>query len=83
MLGPVGALLALPAAATAQGLISASGERYAIEEGPLTRLGPMPDVETPANVVAATLPVHDFDGDGSDDLSEAVNPSAAPLTEEE
>ncbi len=83
VLGPVGALLALPAAATAQGLISASGERYAIEEGPLTRLGPMPDVETPANVVAATLPVHDFDGDGSDDLSEAVNPSATPLTEEE
>lgn len=40
ILGPVGALLALPAAATAQGIISASGERYAIEEGPLTRLGP-------------------------------------------
>lgn len=40
VLGPVGALLALPAAATTQGIISASGERYAIEEGPLTRLHP-------------------------------------------
>ncbi len=54
VLGPVGALLALPAAATAQGIISATGERYAIEEGPLTRLGP--DVSTTPTVVAATLP---------------------------
>lgn len=48
VLGPVGALLALPAAATAQGVISASGERYAIEEGPLTRLGPEEDNPLPA-----------------------------------
>ncbi len=56
VLGPVGALLALPAAATATGIISASGERYAIEEGPLTRVGP-PVSESPS-VVASTLPVH-------------------------
>ena len=60
VLGPVGALLALPAAATAQGLISASGERHDIVEGPLTRLGP-PAGEAQPSVVAATLPVHDFD----------------------
>jgi len=65
VLGPVGALLALPAAATAQGIISASGERYAIEEGPLTRLGPNSEpVEPVPSVVAATLPVHDFDDEG-------------------
>lgn len=57
VLGPVGALLALPAAATAQGLISATGERYAIEEGPLTRLGPQAAQRVP-NVVATTLPRH-------------------------
>ena len=56
VLGPVGALLALPAAATAQGIISASGERYAIEEGPLTRIG----IQAPATTVpAATLPKHE------------------------
>ena len=54
VLGPVGALLALPAAATAQGIISASGERYAIEEGPLTRLGPEEQV-----VASKTLPKRD------------------------
>ncbi len=68
VLGPVGALLALPAAATAQGLISASGERYAIEEGPLTRLGP--PIAPGNSVVAATLPQHDFDADGDLDESE-------------
>ena len=59
VLGPVGALLALPAAATAQGLISATGERYAIEEGPLTRIG----LDTPAvsSVVVTTMPVHHLD----------------------
>jgi len=49
ILGPVGALLALPAAATAQGLISATGERYEIEEGPLTRMGP-PAAKAPPSV---------------------------------
>lgn len=58
VLGPVGALLALPAAATAQGVISATGERYAIEEGPLTRIGRQASPVVP-NVVAATLPKHD------------------------
>ena len=43
VLGPVGALLALPAAATTQGIISASGERYEVEESALTRLGPEGD----------------------------------------
>lgn len=85
VLGPVGALLALPAAATAQGIISASGERYAIEEGPLTRLGPMPNTdavtETRPNVSAATLPVHDFNMDGSDDLYDPMNVSM-PAEEE-
>ena len=66
VLGPVGALLALPAAATAQGIISATGERYAIEEGPLTRLGPH-EAARPT-IVASTLPVHDFDGDGIPDV---------------
>ena len=88
VLGPVGALLALPAAATAQGIISASGERYVIEEGPLTRLGPMPntdvvtETETRSNVSAATLPVHDFNMDGSDDLYDPMNASM-PADEEE
>lgn len=61
ILGPVGALLALPAAATAQGLISATGERYAIEEGPLTRLGPT----TPrSSAIESVLPKeHTEDGD--------------------
>lgn len=66
VLGPVGALLALPAAATAQGIISASGERYAIEEGPLTRLGP-PAPATGTSVVAATLPKHDLDDNPATD----------------
>lgn len=66
VLGPVGALLALPAAATAQGIISASGERYAIEEGPLTRLGP-PTPPAGTSVVAATLPKHDLDDDPDTD----------------
>ena len=56
VLGPVGALLALPAAATAQGIISASGERYAIEEGPLTRLSHDPAHNHSHAVVSATLP---------------------------
>jgi len=66
VLGPVGALLALPAAATAQGIISASGERYAIEEGPLTRIGP-PEGSPGASVVAATLPKHDLDDSEAED----------------
>ena len=77
VLGPVGALLALPAAATAQGIISASGERYAIEEGPLTRLGP-PATGTGTSVVAATLPKHNLDHDAStdDELFEAASEPA-------
>lgn len=71
VLGPVGALLALPAAATAQGLISATGERYDIEEGPLTRLGPPTAKPTPS-VVAATLPVHDFNHDGTSDFNDTA-----------
>ena len=55
VLGPVGALLALPAAATAQGLISATGERYAIEEGPLTRLSHDDKTHSRA-IVSSTLP---------------------------
>lgn len=58
VLGPVGALLALPAAATAQGVISATGERYDIEEGPLTRIGTESAAPAPA-VMAATLPKHE------------------------
>ena len=58
VLGPVGALLALPAAATAQGVISATGERYDIEEGPLTRIGTESASPAPA-VMAATLPKHE------------------------
>lgn len=59
ILGPVGALLALPVAATAQGVISATGERYAIEEGPLTRLSQEVEAPAPAPaVIAATLPKH-------------------------
>lgn len=73
VLGPVGALLALPAAATAQGLISATGERYDIEEGPLTRLGPDGGEPRPS-VVAATLPVRDYD-----DLDEASSDEEAML----
>ena len=63
ILGPVGALLALPTAATAQGIISASGERYAIEDGPLTRLhpdaGPWAARSEPAGL--GTLPNHTLD----------------------
>ncbi|MGI9605484.1 MAG: AI-2E family transporter [Acidimicrobiales bacterium] len=59
ILGPVGAVLAMPAAATAQGIISASGERYAIEEGPLTALATHPaHTRRDAPVVPQTLPVH-------------------------
>ncbi|NNC80138.1 MAG: AI-2E family transporter [Acidimicrobiales bacterium] len=69
VLGPAGALLALPAAATAQGIISASGERYAIEEGPLTRIGSTPG-KTATTVVEAALPEHGLDeplvGDDAD-----------------
>lgn len=77
VLGPVGALLALPAAATAQGIISASGERYAIEEGPLTRLGPTEEPKA-ASVVAATLPRHDLDNDGvvDDEIAIRIDPKA-------
>ena len=61
ILGPVGAVLALPAAATAQGIISASGERYAIEEGPLTALAKHPAHQANVpSVVTRTLPVHDL-----------------------
>ncbi len=74
VLGPVGALLALPAAATAQGVISATGERYAIEEGPLTTLGRPVSVTRPS-VVAATLPKHE-------DLEPPEEPDEE-LTEEE
>lgn len=69
ILGPVGALLALPAAATAQGIISATGERYAIEEGPLTRMGPPVPAVVPS-VAPETLPVHDFEENGSEGQSE-------------
>ena len=86
VLGPVGALLALPAAATAQGIISASGERYDIMEGPLTRLGP--EKPRPASVVAATLPVREFSDDGNDaateeTLDESDTPTNDELREEE
>ena len=67
ILGPVGALLALPAAATAQGLISATGERYAIEEGPLTRLGP---TTTASSAVEAVLPKHHLENDDVDYIHE-------------
>ncbi|MGI9609858.1 MAG: AI-2E family transporter [Acidimicrobiia bacterium] len=80
ILGPVGALLALPAAATAQGIISASGERYAIEEGPLTRLGPAAEPK-PASVVAATLPRHDLDNDGVVDDELAIRTERSATTE--
>ena len=75
VLGPVGALLALPAAATAQGIISATGERYAIEEGPLTRLGPQ---ATGSTVVAATLPKHEYPDElkpEPDETDEFADPS--------
>lgn len=68
ILGPVGALLALPAAATAQGLISATGERYAIEEGPLTRLGPTRTMGSSA--VEAVLPKHHLENDDVDYIHE-------------
>lgn len=57
ILGPVGALLALPAAATAQGIISATGERYAIEEGPLAEVGRRHNGDHP-KVLPETMPVH-------------------------
>lgn len=82
VLGPVGALLALPAAATAQGLISATGERYAIEEGPLTRIGPDNGEHVPS-VVSATLPVHDFDDDATDPSSDGADHTEADATTEE
>ena len=68
ILGPVGALLALPAAATAQGIISATGERYAIEEGPLTRLGPT--TTTASSAVEAVLPKHHLENDDVDYIHE-------------
>lgn len=62
ILGPVGAVLALPAAATAQGIISASGERYAIEEGPLTALAKHPaHMKDTPEIVRKTLPVHNLE----------------------
>lgn len=67
VLGPAGALLALPAAATAQGLISASGERYDIEEGPLTRIGP-PVNGPKGSAASSTLPVDDFGHEGSNEI---------------
>lgn len=69
ILGPVGAVLALPAAATAQGIISATGERYAIEEGPLTALAKHPaHMKDAPPIVRKTLPVHNLeDGEGSGD----------------
>lgn len=76
VLGPVGALLALPAAATTQGIISASGERYAIEEGPLTRLSPEHERRETPRTAVATLPRREEDeaetqsGNDGDDLSE-------------
>jgi predicted PurR-regulated permease PerM len=68
ILGPVGAVLALPAAATAQGIISATGERYAIEEGPLTALAKHPahSKEQPP-IVRKTLPVHNLENDDAED----------------
>ena len=72
ILGPVGALLALPTAATAQGIISASGERYDIEEGPLTRLhpdsGPRATSVAPA-ALPETLPDHHLDDESIGDES--------------
>ena len=67
ILGPVGALLALPAAATAQGIISATGERYAIEEGPLTRVGGTTMAST---AVEAVLPKHHLESDDVDYIHE-------------
>ncbi len=65
ILGPVGALLALPAAATAQGIISATGERYAIEEGSLAEVGQRH--HGPSSVVPDTMPVHPL-GEGSEPI---------------
>ncbi len=71
ILGPVGAVLALPAAATAQGIISATGERYVIEEGPLTALAKHPaHVRQQPSIVRRTLPVHNLVDEGSDDVDE-------------
>ncbi len=69
ILGPVGAVLALPAAATAQGIISATGERYAIEEGPLTALAKHPaHMPKQPPIVLQTLPVHHLEEeDGEED----------------
>ncbi len=80
VLGPVGALLALPAAATAQGLISASGERHAIIDGPLTRLGPTQSEPQP-NVVKTTLPVREFEGT-DDPLHDDSDPAEMSSDEE-
>lgn len=69
ILGPVGAVLALPAAATAQGIISATGERYAIEEGPLTALAKHPaHIKAQPTIVRKTLPVHNLEGDDVDEV---------------
>ena len=67
ILGPVGALLALPAAATAQGIISATGERYAIEEGPLTQVG---HKTIASSAVEAVLPKHHLESDDVDYIHE-------------
>lgn len=71
ILGPVGAVLALPAAATAQGIISATGERYAIEEGPLTALAKHPaHMKQQPSIVRKTLPVHNLESEDSQDDGE-------------
>lgn len=68
ILGPVGAVLALPAAATAQGIISATGERYAIEEGPLTALAKHPaHMKQQPSIVRKTLPVHNLESEDTQD----------------
>lgn len=71
ILGPVGAVLALPAAATAQGVISATGERYAIEEGPLTALAKHPaHMKEQPSIVRKTLPVHNLEAEEIADANE-------------
>ena len=77
ILGPVGAVLALPAAATAQGIISATGERYAIEEGPLTALAKHPaHIKQQPTIVRKTLPVHNLDGKDADSANNDASESA-------
>ena len=76
VLGPVGALLALPAAATAQGIISATGERYAIEEGPLTDVGRRHHDDEPS-VLPKTMPVHHL-GEGDEPIEVAADDDPSP-----